>query len=817
MSSITLRRKRMMLRTKDRTAGCVRSATTRPDCALPRCAEVAPGTRSRRAIALGTIVAAAVAVTSGGGHATADLIIITNDTVIGEDDLSLVGHDVVVRGATLTIDGTHHLSSLVLERNEANQPAIVRHSPAFMHSVTGQHGLQLFIDGNLFIQGQADSLVASRIDVSGRGHPNLQGPGAGQFGSTCGGIPAAKGAGAGYGGRGGNGCLPGGATYGSALAPDRFGSGGGNGGTNPGAWGGGAVQITVGGSAVVNGVIRANGGNALNSCCQAGGSGSGGSIWITAAVIAGSGSIEANGGTSPSFDFSSGGGGGGGRIRLDADAYAFGGTVKACGGGPVRAGAGSIVIAENGVRELIYDNCGNQGNTTDAPEPIVADHVLVRGQARLSSRTLEPLEIHATGSLVVEPDGFIDLNGRGYAALQGPGAGQSGPGCGGIPAQKGSGAGYGGAGGPGCLPGGPGYGVMTIPFLPGSGGGNAGWSTGGRGGGFARIVAPEQILVNGMIRANGAAASTGGVEGGGGGSGGSLWLESNKIAGTGFVQARGGGGASLMWGTGGNGGGGRIAMYACENYLPGANVQVFAGAGGNGGGIGTIFNGCHGSITTQIDPTSTYLRTCNELAQLPEVIDLSTMGATPGREIRITSLGSFAYTADSEEVAAGALAVFSASATVHLQQDLQHRVPGALMPGSGIPPIVTPPTHFSNCDWPTSTDIPEDFLVETSVNVVVPTDARYLIISPWDEFFTDNVDADGDYQIVVELVDWPEAPVAGDLDDSGLVDGLDLGLLLMLWGPCANCAICFGDLNGDCMVDAADLGILLSNWGATSR
>ncbi|MFO0874023.1 MAG: hypothetical protein U0575_08645 [Phycisphaerales bacterium] len=56
------------------------------------------------------------------------------------------------------------------------------------------------------------------------------------------------------------------------------------------------------------------------------------------------------------------------------------------------------------------------------------------------------------------------------------------------------------------------------------------------------------------------------------------------------------------------------------------------------------------------------------------------------------------------------------------------------------------------------------------------------------------------------------APLVGDLNGDGHVDGGDLGLLLSNWGPCPNCASCVGDINGDCIVDGADLGTLLGAW-----
>jgi hypothetical protein len=50
----------------------------------------------------------------------------------------------------------------------------------------------------------------------------------------------------------------------------------------------------------------------------------------------------------------------------------------------------------------------------------------------------------------------------------------------------------------------------------------------------------------------------------------------------------------------------------------------------------------------------------------------------------------------------------------------------------------------------------------------------------------------------------------GDLNDDGLVNGADLGLLLGAWGGCP--AGCAADMNTDGVVDGADLGLLLGLW-----
>ena len=50
-----------------------------------------------------------------------------------------------------------------------------------------------------------------------------------------------------------------------------------------------------------------------------------------------------------------------------------------------------------------------------------------------------------------------------------------------------------------------------------------------------------------------------------------------------------------------------------------------------------------------------------------------------------------------------------------------------------------------------------------------------------------------------------------DVNEDGVVDGADFGLLLSAWGACAGCP---EDLDGSGTVDGADVGLLLSAWGA---
>ncbi len=157
--------------------------------------------------------------------------------------------------------------------------------------------LQITIGGNFSLG------TGAVVDVTGKGYAAGKGPGVGTGGSY-----------------GGVGFQLAGTCYGSVVAPTNLGSGGSLGS------GGGAVRLSVGGMARVDGRIVADGGAQASDRV-----GSGGSIWITAGSLVGGGTIRANGGASL---FQAGGGG---RVSLvitnaGADFSGFTGVKSAYGG-----------------------------------------------------------------------------------------------------------------------------------------------------------------------------------------------------------------------------------------------------------------------------------------------------------------------------------------------------------------------------------------------------------------------------------------------------------------------------------------------------
>ena len=449
------------------------------------------------------------------------------------------------------------------------------------------------------------------IIFDGLGYAGGSGTGSGRTAGLLGG-------GGGYGGFGGasisNAAL-GGIAYGSASAPVSNGSGGGAGSGsqiyNLGGSGGGAFELTVSNALVMNGTISANGNPGVG---QNSGGGAGGSVWITAGSISGSGLVSANGGAG---DLPGGAGGGGGRIAVFYYTNQFAGSLTAYGGaGANYGGAGTVYLDRMGIQSpttvitpyvwVIIDNGGSGGTNTPVPLLSGAYDLTVTGKARAAAggQTIQlgtllvasnsflictnvtPTILNVTNTATLEAGSGILLDGYGFAAGTGTGAGHTTQTNG---VQAGSGGGYGGVGGScGSAPGGMAYGGIYEPNAAGSGGGNgtSPYNPGGAGGGVLQFSVTSTLALDGTISANGGSAS--GVAGGGG-SGGSIWVRTARLTGSGSISANGGAGGAPY---GGGGGGGRIAIQftAAGNTNAFAGVySAYGGPGGAPGGAGTIY------------------------------------------------------------------------------------------------------------------------------------------------------------------------------------------------------------------------------------
>ncbi len=449
-------------------------------------------------------------------------------------------------------------------------------------------GLSLTVSNNVLVE------AGGSINVDGKGYGAGQGPGKGSsVGSPL------SGGGAGHGGNGGYGAgLDGiGAVYENSQMPVDKGSGGGF-GSGLGGAGGGAIKLVVGGALLVDGVISADGSDALN---DRSGGGSGGSIWLVSQALAGSGVITANGG---SGELPQGGGGGGGRISIQAAINVFSGQTSAAGGnGYAYGGAGTIYTQTDGQPgQLLVDNGGHSGLTTlVSNSPAV--NLTAQGGAVLSMpgfQTIGSLVLHSnswlmasnsvstlvtvTGNATIDVGAGIFADGMGSPANQGRGAGRSYS----YPVFTGGGGGYGGNGARGgglTAYGGTGYGSLTSPTDFGSGGANyVSPGFGSSGGGAIHFNVAGTLVINGRISANGTAGLG---DGSGGGSGGSVWVNAGTLAGAGLISANGGNGSGIGLYAGGGGGGGRISIQSGFNLFFGT-TSARGGGGVAWGGAGTI-------------------------------------------------------------------------------------------------------------------------------------------------------------------------------------------------------------------------------------
>ena len=502
----------------------------------------------------------------------------TNDVTLAV--ANVLAETVLVRDATGTITYTNTTDYLVtivgaqgfLRRSDTSaipDGAMVLVSYSAIGGTTAA-GLNLTLTGGLEVTS------GGFINANGRGFGGNTGTGnGGETGSPL------SGAGAGYGGYGGNSSSNaiGGPTYNSFQQPALLGSGGGHGAGGVGGSGGGLIRLTVSSNALINGTISANGADATNN--RAGG-GSGGSVWITAQSIAGAGTITAHGGAGEPIH----GGGGGGRIALYSETNNFGGATIAYGGpGWNSGGAGTVyfrsTLASSGL--VLVDAGGRAG--TNTPVAITAgDDLLVR-----SNGNVLPSGNWSAGNVTVLAGAAITADATGSPAGSGSGPGSVNNSDANRPCSGGGHGGYGAAASTNVT-GGNVYGSLGTPTAPGSGGGTyTTISIGGAGGGAMQLSVSGTLWVDGRISANG---GNGAGSGGGGGSGGSLYLTATTLAGSGSITADGGNAPILF---GGGGGGGRIALYPATNLFTG-NLTAYGGIGAKIGGAGTVYSRTGGGV-----------------------------------------------------------------------------------------------------------------------------------------------------------------------------------------------------------------------------
>ena len=185
----------------------------------------------------------------------------------------------------------------------------------------------------------------------------------------------------------------------------------------------------------------------------------------------------------------------------------------------IGGGADAVTLtlsAELAVRETAF--VGNNATLViDKPMSVTNDFTLGNGgtltHSKNASEQLYTLDLSVGGDMTVEPQGKIDVEGRGFkAGNNGPGGG-SGYQTGGVYA--------GGANYNSKKP----YGSIRRPTDLGSG-------SSGDGGGAVHLHVDGVLALDGTINANG----NGGSQGGGSGTGGSVWIVASALTGGGSIS-----------------------------------------------------------------------------------------------------------------------------------------------------------------------------------------------------------------------------------------------------------------------------------------
>lgn len=565
------------------------------------------------------------AVIAAGHSVTVDVSTAALNTFTNNGTLTFLGTNTVLKAVEVTVNGTvTHVPNTATATNAAGE--WVPDSRVWIvctNLTVGETG-KINVDA----KGYAGSPSGSGV--------NGYGPGGGLYASSGTGVRG----GGGYGGIGGIATTTRGRAYGTASAPEQPGSGGGGHGGGKGGAGGGAILIQAD-TIALNGSITANG----ETTTFYTGGGSGGAIALLCSrFMALNGVLRADGGSTSHGD----GTGGGGRIALVYSPAAQAGVSPhpdflfsaAPGLVGVRGRPGSVYLPDTQLLPNVLTNYHQlmgftawqpdsltvAGGMTVFTEPVAltvtnkfevsagatlevsGTNAPIRAREVLIGGTLthQPQSATATNAagewvpdnrvwiecsnLTVAATGTINVNEKGYAgSASSSGLPGYGPGgghfvAGGVGR---GGGGYGGIGGYATATRSRTYGVAAAPDQPGSGGGGCTGGNGGAGGG-AMVIRATNILVNGVLTANGA----GTTYYSGGGSGGSIYLSCALLFSTGGVLRADGGNGDRNEGTGG---GGRIAVaydaaaQAAVSPKPDFAFSAAPGLVGTRGRPGTVY------------------------------------------------------------------------------------------------------------------------------------------------------------------------------------------------------------------------------------
>lgn len=186
------------------------------------------------------------------------------------------------------------------------------------------------------------------------------------------------------------------------------------------------------------------------------------------------------------------------------------------------------------------------------------------------------------------------------------------------------------------------------------------------------------------------------------------------------------------WGT-------QVAIDAQTTESVGARSSNYAGRD-----VVSLVNNNGMQVTFSLDSRASFYRVnLDPDAQPPLVLDLQALNILEGDKIRLDILGHFSYWNNSNpatDVSSETCFAFSRTNTV-LDVGTLLRIPDIVT--CDAPPYTTTTTWLGNL----VTDITGDFGTSGSIEVIVPTGAKYLMVCTFDGFYGDNRDMDRDYRL----------------------------------------------------------------------
>jgi hypothetical protein len=137
------------------------------------------------------------------------------------------------------------------------------------------------------------------------------------------------------------------------------------------------------------------------------------------------------------------------------------------------------------------------------------------------------------------------------------------------------------------------------------------------------------------------------------------------------------------------------------------------------------------SLFWSVNSHSTFLMTdALDESKPPLVLRLADIGAGPGDVLRLRRVGVFAPTVTLKDGSlTSMIGVFSSNGTVRPMHE-RVRVPGAIDAGTDVTTGVVIHCEIIVVCLPTSTNIPQDFMIDPSIDIAVPAGATHLLAAP---------------------------------------------------------------------------------------